>query len=294
VHGHIWVFTAVRRIRDHDGSISVSVAACVLVALILCLCLTDVGLFLAARSRAQNAADAAALAAVQESFPLCGTGLGPNRAASNLADANSAMLEKLEVSSGGERVQVQVSVKQPSLFLRRLGVGPARARAQAAAEIDIDSLLACKGVWYTTDPAVLANLLSFLSGSSGGDFGGASTLVTLLSLQHLGKPYVWGASGPNCFDCSGLVCYVFAQIGLRLPRVTFAQVSCGIEVAPSELAPGDLVFFRKNAHVGIYLGAGCFIHASHTGEVVKISSLGERSDLSACRRVLVGAGLRPG
>jgi len=274
------------RLRDHDGSISVSVAACILIVSILCLCLTDVGLFLVAHFQAQNAADAAALAAAQESFPLSSTGLGPDRAASKLAKENHASLETLDVSSYGERVQVEVSVKQPSLFLRRLGVGPASAKAKAAAEIDIAALLASKGIWYTADPAVLTNLLSFLSGRSAGDFGSASTMVALLSLQHLGKPYVWGASGPNSFDCSGLVCYVFAQVGLRLPRVTFAQVNCGRSVSPSELAPGDLVFFRNNAHVGIYLGGGCFIHAPHTGDVVKISALGERSDLSACRRVL--------
>jgi cell wall-associated NlpC family hydrolase len=272
--------------RDQDGSISVSTVACIVIAFMLCLCLADVGLFLAARFRAQNAADAAALAAAQESFGLCSTGIGPDRAASNLAEANHASLEKLDVSPFGERVQVEVSVRYASLILRKLGIGPVCAKAQAAAEIDLAALLACKGIWYTADPAVLANLLSFVSQRSAQDFGSVSTMVALLSLQHLGKPYIWGASGPNSFDCSGLVCYVFAQIGLRLPRVTFAQVNCGRAVSSSELAPGDLVFFRSNAHVGIYLGGGCFIHAPHTGDVVKISALADRADLSACRRVL--------
>lgn len=111
-------------------------------------------------------------------------------------------------------------------------------------------------------------------------------MVTLLALQHLGQPYVHGATGPNAFDCSGLVCYVYAQIGVRLPRVTFDQVHCGRGVSPAALAPGDLIFFRSNNHVGIYLGGGSFIHAPHTGDVVKISALSARSDVSACRRIL--------
>jgi cell wall-associated NlpC family hydrolase len=271
---------------SQDGSVSVAAVACIMLALTLCLGLADLGFFLAAHYQAQNAADSAALAAAQESFPLLASGPGPDRAASKMARANNASLEKLEVSRGGERVQVKVSVRQPSLLLRRLGIEPEKACAWAAAEIDLEALLASKGIWYTADPAVLANLTGFLSGMRAGDFSGASTMVALLALSHLGKPYVWGATGPNSFDCSGLVCYVYAQVGLRLPRVTFSQVRCGQAVSPSELAPGDLVFFRHNAHVGIYLGGGWFIHAPHTGDVVKISSLGARSDLSACRRIL--------
>lgn len=273
-------------LRSQKGSVSVVAIACIMLALTFCLGLADLGLFLSAHYQAQNAADSAALAAAQESFPLFGTGPGPNRAASRMATVNNASLEKLEVSRGGERVQVEVSVRQASLLLGKLGIGPEKATAWAAAEVDVEALLASKGIWYTADPKVLANLTGFLSGRRAGDFGNASTMVALLALSHLGKPYVWGATGPNSFDCSGLVCYVFAQVGLRLPRVTFSQVMCGRAVSTSDLAPGDLVFFRQNAHVGIYLGGGWFIHAPHTGDVVKISSLGTRSDLSACRRIL--------
>ena len=113
---------------------------------------------------------------------------------------------------------------------------------------------------------------------------GAAALLAAKS--RIGTPYRYGGSGPDAFDCSGLVCFVFAQIGVGLPRVTYSQVRCGRAVAPGELAPGDLVFFRKNGHVGIYLGGGWYVHAPRTGDVVKISALGARSDLSACRRVL--------
>jgi cell wall-associated NlpC family hydrolase len=260
--------------------------ACILLVSMLCLCTADIGLFLAARYQAQNAADAAALAAAQESFPLFSTGRGARAAATKMARENDASLQGFYVSTGGDRVQVEVSVRPPSLLLNKLGVGPRNATARAAAEIDIEALLASGGIWYTADPAVLARIREFLSGKHAGDFGAAATLVALLALQQLGKPYVWGATGPSSFDCSGLVCFVFAQIGVRLPRVTFSQVHSGRAVSQHELAPGDLVFFRNNAHVGIYLGGGWYVHAPHTGDVVKISELGARSDLSACRRIL--------
>ncbi|MBU4302509.1 MAG: C40 family peptidase, partial [Actinobacteria bacterium] len=275
-----------RLIRDQRGSVTVLMIACLFLVLVLCLLMVDIGLYLAARNRAQNAADAASIAAVQQSFPLFCTGQQPEGAASKIAGANGASLEEIEVSTGGDRVEVEVSVRPGSLLLRGVGVGPEKATARAAAEVDIDALLASNQIWYTMDPTILAGLRTFLSRGGSESFSSVSTMVSLLSIQHLGKPYVWGATGPNCFDCSGLVCYVYAQIGVRLPRVTHSQVRVGREVPARELAPGDLVFFRQNKHVGIYLGGGWYVHAPRAGDVVKISPLGARSDLSACRRVI--------
>ncbi len=267
------------------GSVTPIALACVAVALLLCMCLADVGLFLAARCRAQNAADSSALAAAQESFPLFSTGAGAGPAARRMAARNSASLTRITGSPGEGRVEVEVSVECPSLLLRGLGISPGRVTARAAAEVDIEALLAFEGIWYTADPGAAARARMLL-GAKPGDYGGAASLVALLALTHLGKPYRWGATGPNSFDCSGLVCYVFAQVRVHLPRVTYSQVCCGRPVSPAQLAPGDLVFFRHNAHVGIYIGSGCFVHAPRTGDVVKVSSLSARSDLSACRRVI--------
>lgn len=260
--------------------------ACLILVLVLCLFLADVGLYLAARNRAQDAADAAALAAVAEAFPLFSSGDDPSSAASRLSKANNASLEKIDVSPGNDRVQVDVSVRTSSLLLGRLGIGPEKVRARAAAEIDLDALLASRQVWFTADPATLENLKKILTSGGAINWSRASTLVALLALSHLGKPYVWGAEGPDSFDCSGLVCYVYAQIGLGLPRTTFAMVRVGKAVSVGELAPGDLVFFRGNAHVGMYIGGGWFVHSPHTGDVVKLATLNSRSDISACRRVL--------
>ena len=100
--------------------------------------------------------------------------------------------------------------------------------------------------------------------------------VVGIALQYLGIPYVWGGSSPATgFDCSGFVAYVYAQIGVYLPHHAASQYGYGTPVSRDQLAPGDLVFFDGLGHVGIYIGGGQFVHAPHTGDVVKISSLYE-------------------
>jgi len=95
----------------------------------------------------------------------------------------------------------------------------------------------------------------------------------------LGTPYVWGATGPNKFDCSGFTQEVFCQAGIQIPRNSRAQAKVGEYVSYEELKRGDMVFFNTNGknpnrvtHVGIYLSDGKFIHASSGGKRVIISS----------------------
>jgi cell wall-associated NlpC family hydrolase len=99
--------------------------------------------------------------------------------------------------------------------------------------------------------------------------------VVGIAMKYLGTPYVWGGASPAGFDCSGFIMYVFAQVGVSLPHYTGAQYSMGTPVPRDQLQPGDLVFFDGLGHAGIYIGGGQFVHAPHTGDVVKISSLGE-------------------
>jgi cell wall-associated NlpC family hydrolase len=99
--------------------------------------------------------------------------------------------------------------------------------------------------------------------------------VVGIAMSQLGTPYVWGGSAPGGFDCSGLVMWAYAQVGVSLPHSSYALYGMGVPVSRDELEPGDLVFFDGLGHVGIYIGGGEFIHAPHTGDVVKISSLDE-------------------
>jgi cell wall-associated NlpC family hydrolase len=102
------------------------------------------------------------------------------------------------------------------------------------------------------------------------------TGVVGIATRYLGVPYAWGGGSPTTgFDCSGLVKYVYAQVGVSLPHYAAAQYDYGVPVSRDQLEPGDLVFFDGLGHVGIYIGNGEFIQAPHTGDVVKISSLDE-------------------
>lgn len=101
---------------------------------------------------------------------------------------------------------------------------------------------------------------------------------------QLGKPYVWGATGPNSYDCSGLTQAAWAAAGVSLPRVTYDQVNAGTTVTKSAMQPGDLVFFYNDvSHVGIYIGNGDMIHAPKPGDVVKVESIDYMPFYSAVR-----------
>jgi cell wall-associated NlpC family hydrolase len=102
----------------------------------------------------------------------------------------------------------------------------------------------------------------------------------------LGSPYVWGATGPDAFDCSGLVLAAYRSAGVSLPRTTYAQIGAGRRVSRSELLPGDLVFFYSGiSHVGLYIGNGQMIHAPNPSAPVRLAPISEMPFAGAARVV---------
>ncbi|MEU6035178.1 MULTISPECIES: C40 family peptidase [Actinomadura] len=102
--------------------------------------------------------------------------------------------------------------------------------------------------------------------------GSARTAINFAYAQ-LGKPYVYGAEGPNGYDCSGLTMRAWGAAGVNLPRVTNSQYAATRRVSFDALQPGDLVFFNSLGHVGLYIGGGKMIHAPRTGKNVEIVSI---------------------
>ncbi|MFE2551406.1 NlpC/P60 family protein [Streptomyces sp. NPDC059355] len=90
----------------------------------------------------------------------------------------------------------------------------------------------------------------------------------------IGKPYIWGATGPGSFDCSGLTQAAWRSAGVSLPRTTYTQINAGQRVSRDQLAPGDLVFFYSGVtHVGMYIGNGQMIHAPRPGSTVRVAPI---------------------
>jgi cell wall-associated NlpC family hydrolase len=163
----------------------------------------------------------------------------------------------------------QEQLRRRALLRRLAAERAARARAAAAARA---------GRWWAGG-----------SGRAGAPSGAAARAVAFARRQ-LGKPYVWGASGPGSYDCSGLVMTAYRSAGVWLPRVSRAQWHAGARVGLGDLAPGDLVFFAYNTgnpgsihHVGMYIGGGAMIEAPYSGARVRVASIGRRDYIGAVR-----------
>jgi cell wall-associated NlpC family hydrolase len=181
--------------------------------------------------------------------------------------------------TGSGLVGLRAFVSDPSLGLApgtQLLVGLARAAhpdsstSRAAAVLGLPQLPAAQASMAGV-PTFLADDILPPTNTLGGQ-------AVALAYRYLGVPYVWGGESPAGFDCSGLTMYVYGQLGIKLGHYTGFQYYAGLRVSRDQLQPGDLVFFHANSagvpgHEGMYIGNGSFIHAPHTGDVVKISSL---------------------
>jgi cell wall-associated NlpC family hydrolase len=169
----------------------------------------------------------------------------------------------------------------------------AKQRDALSAEIDkqqklFDSLSAAERAAFLARQApapTTTQLQSVTAAPAVATSKGAAAAVAA-ALSQRGKPYVWGAAGPDSYDCSGLTMWAWAQAGVSLPHQSAEQQALGTPVSQDQLQPGDLVFFGSPAyHVGMYIGNGMMVHAPTTGDVVKVSPLAYMSDYSGAARV---------
>jgi cell wall-associated NlpC family hydrolase len=115
---------------------------------------------------------------------------------------------------------------------------------------------------------------------------GAAQKAVDTALAQVGDPYVWGAGGPDAFDCSGLTQYAYSAAGVSLPHSSSSQSRMGTPVSRDQLQPGDLVFFYSPvSHVGMYIGNGQMVHASTSGQPVKVASLDSMGGYNSARRI---------
>jgi cell wall-associated NlpC family hydrolase len=176
-----------------------------------------------------------------------------NRAAQAAADRAQAAAK----AATAQQAQLLATVTQVSDNLAPLVAAARAATAQAA----FDRFQTAGGLDFKAPAALAAPPTQ------------AAAAAQLAGAQ-VGKPYVWGAAGPDSFDCSGLVQWIWAKLGVALPRVAADQQAWATPVPISELAPGDLVFFGSPAHhVGMYIGGGLMVDAPYTGALVSVSSI---------------------
>lgn len=212
-----------------------------------------------------------------------------------LAQQSAAKAQKQAMATNAKTVKAQLSAQrtllaQTTSTVRRL-IAEKKAReeaaARAAALAEQRRIAAARAVAARLAAARDSGSREGDSSDSGGSVpaGPIGERAVAYAMKKLGCPYVWAASGPNSFDCSGLTMWAYGKVGVSLPHYSGDQYNHGTHVSRSQLAPGDLVFFGSTIHhVGMYIGNGKFIEAPYTGADVRITKLSSRSDYhGACR-----------
>jgi cell wall-associated NlpC family hydrolase len=193
--------------------------------------------------------------------------------ASEQASIEARLAERKQMLSTiqGQIQQMQVAEARRQAILKREVEARLQAQQQAAVQIVPSpvSVASTDTAGVSTTPTTDTSTPAIITAAPPPRYGG----VVGIAMQYLGVPYVYGGASPSGFDCSGFTMYVYGQMGVSLPHYTVAQYSIGTPVSRDQLQPGDLVFFDGLGHVGLYIGNNEFIHAPHTGDVVKISSI---------------------
>jgi peptidoglycan DL-endopeptidase CwlO len=194
--------------------------------------------------------------------------------AQNLLNRASIM-EQLQTENG-DRVGQMAAAVAASQRARETATQQGKIMSQLAAQMAVKRGAAQKKI-NILNSAVFAKAMAVFNKTGNyplidlptANSIGAQALQFALSKR--GDPYVWGAAGPSSFDCSGLVLWAYAQVGISLPHFTGDQWNMGVHVARADLQPGDLVFFYPDiGHVGLYIGNGLMVDAPNFGEVVQV------------------------
>jgi cell wall-associated NlpC family hydrolase len=201
------------------------------------------------------------------------------------------------------RGRYQLKLGEANGLLSSAPAQPAAAPVAAVAAAPVDPAAAAAGAAALGDVKLPADVLAPVEQAiAAGNAPGPKALAAIQEAsKYIGTDYKWGGSTPQTgFDCSGLMQWAYAQSGVQIPRVTYTQIAAanGVEIADrANLKPGDLVFFANAGdvhHVGMFLGGDKFLHAPHTGDVVKVSSLSEpyyASQFAGGRRFDAAAGV---
>lgn len=204
-----------------------------------------------------------------------------------LSSNPDAFLDNLNAVSAYNSQRGQV-MEDYSTQLERLQLRKAAAQAEASRLADLEKQMLGDKQEIDRKSAKAQSLLADLEAEArakliGGDYSGAIPSFTgsgraatalRYALAQVGKSYVYGAAGPNSFDCSGLTMRAWGAAGVGLPHSSAAQQGSGMRVSESDLQPGDLVFYYSPvSHVALYLGNGLIVHAANPGQGVRISPL---------------------
>ncbi|MFE1319482.1 NlpC/P60 family protein [Kitasatospora phosalacinea] len=188
-----------------------------------------------------------------------------------------ALRDALRLQRSIDQERAETAAKLAELEQARTALGSKKAEVQAklaeAGRI-LSGLQAAERARVLGDDSPAASRSSARGGTYDGPATGQTKAILDYAYAQIGKPYQWGAEGPNSFDCSGLTQMAYRAGGVSLPRVTQDQWNAGKHVARADLQPGDLVFYYSDLHhVGIYVGNGKLLHAPRTGKNVQIVGL---------------------
>ncbi|WP_229328047.1 C40 family peptidase [Streptomyces sp. UNOC14_S4] len=205
------------------------------------------------------------------------------------ADTRLAELKRQETSLARHKHTIEVQLNDARQLLNRMPapVRTAVEQGNVTAVPDHAVKAVAHSAVHTVGHAVghtVTNTAHAVAGSALQAPTERAARAVAYAYSALGKPYVWGATGPSAFDCSGLAQAAWQAAGVSLPRTTYTQINAGRRVARGSLAPGDLVFFYPGvSHVGIYVGNGQMIHAPHPGAPVRVAPVGEMPFAGAIR-----------